>query len=96
LSQELIFQILVGVIQLAALAGGSYVILKQLRSDVKKLEHEKATKIDLNGMGTRVKMVEERLSDSKLAFAIIALLASKDDKQRLELAQIILNAGLRR
>lgn len=59
--------------------GGFYFLLKQLRKD-------------LNGVGCKVRALDERSDDRFLIFAIVTLLVTPEEK-RMEIAKLLAVAG---
>jgi hypothetical protein len=89
-------QLLLGFLQLAAFAGFAWAVLKQARKDIARLDVEKADAKDVNGLGAKARLIEDRASDRYLALVITILLSTNDDERRREVAMMLLNAGLRR
>jgi hypothetical protein len=75
----LIVQLAIGAAQILFLAGGFYVFIKQLRKD-------------LNGVGTKLRALDERSDDRQLVATVAILLLTPADKQ-LEIAQLLIAAG---
>jgi hypothetical protein len=76
-------------------AGGAWTMLRQVRRDVAQLQTEKASAKDLNGIGAKVRTIEDKAADRYLA-VVIATNLFVPDKYKAELARVLLNAGLRR
>jgi hypothetical protein len=63
-------------------AGGAWFLVKQMRRD-------------LNGIGAKARLIEDKAADRYIAISFAILLSAPEDKRRA-VAQILLNAALRR
>jgi hypothetical protein len=76
------FQAIIWAVGVIFGAGGAWAALRQTRRD-------------MNGIGTKTRLIEDKAADRYTAISFAILISAPEDK-RLAVAQILLNAALRR